>query len=266
MQDHYATLGVSRTATADEIKRAFRKLASQHHPDKGGDTAKFQQIQAAYDVLGDEAKRKAYDNPQQSRAFNFQDFGGAHNINDIFGQMFGGGFNPFGQAPPRRNHVRMTLWVTLEDVAQGGSKTVQVSTSTGTQTVQIAIPQGIEDGDNVQYNGIAPGGLDLVVQYRIQPHPRWRRQGLDLYCDQRVSIWDMILGADIEVQCIDGSTVVTRMPARCQPGTVLRLAGHGLTANNGQRGNVLVKLQAEIPRDIAPELVAAIQQHQNKPQ
>ena len=110
MTDHYATLGVAKTATPDEIKQAFRRLASKNHPDKGGSTEKFQAIQAAYDTLGDTAKRAAYDNP----APQFSGFGsGPHfNMNDIFGQMFGGS-SLFGQR--RQNHIRTTIWTTLED-------------------------------------------------------------------------------------------------------------------------------------------------------
>ena len=144
MSDHYATLGVPRTATPDEIKRAFRRLASQHHPDKGGDTRKFQEIQAAYDTLGDAVKRADYDNPRPQ----FSGFpGGAQfNMNDIFGQMFGQGF---GQQRRQPNFVRMTLWIRLHDVAQGGNRPVAIGTAQGQQTIEVEIPLGINDGDSV---------------------------------------------------------------------------------------------------------------------
>jgi DnaJ-class molecular chaperone len=259
MTDHYATLGVAKTATQDEIKRAFRKLASQHHPDKGGDTAKFQEIQAAYDTLGDETKRQQYDNP----APQFTGFGagnGAHvNINDIFGQMFGGA-SPFGQHP-RRNHARMSLWISLLDVVSGGSRTVNVGTQTGNQTVEIEIPRGIEDGDNVQYGGIAPGGMDLVIQFRIQPDPRWRREGLNLFTDHKVSVWDLILGGQAEIRNVEGNGLVVTIPKNTQPMTTLRLRQQGIQNKTGQKGDLFVKLLAEIPKTIAPELVDAIQQY-----
>jgi DnaJ-class molecular chaperone len=259
MTDHYATLGVAKTATQDEIKRAFRKLASQHHPDKGGDTAKFQEIQAAYDTLGDETKRQQYDNP----APQFTGFGagnGAHfNMNEIFGQMFGGA-TPFGQHP-RRNHARMSLWISLLDVVSGGSRTVNVGTQTGNQTVEIEIPRGIEDGDNVQYGGIAPGGMDLVIQFRIQPDPRWRREGLNLFTDHKVSVWDLILGGQAEIRNLEGSGLVVTIPKNTQPMTTLRLRQQGIQNKTGQKGDLFVKLLAEIPKTIAPELVDAIQQY-----
>ena len=216
MTDHYAALGVPRTATAAEIKQAFRKLASQHHPDKGGDTAKFQSIQAAYAVLGDEQKRAEYDNPMPQ----FGSFGVGHpQFNDIFAQMFGGG--GFGQQP-RRNHVRMTLYISLLDVAQGGRKPVSIGTAQGQSTIEIDLPLGLNDGDNVQYQGLAPGGQDLVVTFRMRPDATWERDGLNLTREHTVSVWDLILGADVTVQNILGHTLTIRVPNRCQPGTVLR--------------------------------------------
>lgn len=258
MQDHYSTLGVSRTASADEIKKAFRKLASQHHPDKGGDTARFQEIQAAYDVLGDEGKRRAYDNP--GRPFNFQDFGHSqqfHSVHDIFNQMFGGGFGHH----PRRNHVRMTLWITLRDVATGGKRPVSLSTGQGQGTIEIDIPLGLNDGDSVQYAGLAPGGQDLVITFRIQPDSVWHRNALNLSCEQTVSIWDLILGGDLVVKSITGETITVKIPVNTQPGTVLRMRNQGLRDQQGRQGDLHVRLSARVPQPVKPELLAAIQQY-----
>lgn len=262
MADHYATLGVAKTATADEIKKAFRKLASQHHPDKGGDTAKFQEVQAAYDVLSDPQKRAAYDNPaSRAQPFNFHDFGqpGGVNINEIFGQMFGGG-GPFAQHP-RRNHVRMSLWISQQDAARGGARTISIGTPQGNQTVAIAIPQGVDDGDNVQYSGLAPGGQDLVITFRIHPDHRWQRHGLDLHTERRISVWDLIVGGDLVVETIHGTTISLRIPPGTQPGQILRDKSHGIRNQNGQQGDFLIHLQAEIPRDIDPNLIDAIQKY-----
>jgi len=256
MPDHYAALGVARTATPDEIKRAFRRLASQHHPDKGGNTQKFQEIQAAYDTLGDAAKRAEYDNPRPQ----FSGFpGGAQfNMNDIFGQMFGQGF---GQQRRQSNFVRMTLWIRLHDVAQGGNRPVAIGTAQGQQTIEVEIPLGINDGDSVQYQGLAPGGQDLVIQYRIHPDPQWQRDGLNLICERAVNIWDMILGADITVLTITGSELVTVMPPRTQPRTMMRLRRQGLRDRSGNHGDILVRVMPEIPTDIRPELVQAIEKY-----
>lgn len=261
MTDHYATLGVAKTATQDEIKRAFRKLASQHHPDKGGDTQKFQEIQAAYDVLGDVEKRSDYDNPRpQFAGFNGQpggfhfDFGNPH-FNDVFGQMF-------GQSQRQRpSFVRMSLWIRLSDVAQGGRRPVSVNTNQGTSTIEIDIPLGINDGDSVQYAGLAPGGQDLVIQYRIHPDPVWQRNGLDLITEQSVSIWDMILGGDVSIRTINGDQLITTMPPKTQPRTMLRLRRQGLKDRQGRQGDILVRVNPVIPQTIAPEIEEAIRAH-----
>jgi len=258
MPDHYAALGVARTATADEIKRAFRKLASQHHPDKGGDTKKFQEIQAAYDTLGDAAKRQQYDNPTPQ----FQGFpGGAQfNMGDIFSQMFGG--HPgFAQQHPRRNHMRMSLWITLKDVSTGGHRQVAVGSSQGQSTIEIDVPQGINDGDMVQYQGLAPGGQDLVIEFRVHPHPQFRRDGLNLTVEYKCSVWDMILGGDTEIGNLDGTQLVVSIPPLTDNGTTLRLRGRGLQDRKGNKGDLFVRLNAVLPRTISPELVTAIQQH-----
>ena len=176
--------------------------------------------------------------------------------------MFGGGgFGGFPGQHPRRNHVRMSLWITLLDVARGGKRPVALGTQSGTNTVEIEIPLGIEDGDNVQYGGLAPGGQDLVIQFRVQPDTRFSRQGLNLYTDQKVSIWDMLLGADADVRNVEGHSLLIKIPPKTQPGTTLRLRQQGLRDRNGQRGDLMVKILPEFPAVIAPEIISAIEQH-----
>ena len=247
MTNHYQTLGVERTASAEDIKRAYRKLAGQHHPDRGGDTAKFQTIQAAYDVLGDPGKRQQYDNPAP------QFSGGApFDFDNIF-NMFGARFQQPGQP---QQQVRMSLWITLADVAQGGRRTV----SLGNMTVEIEIPLGINDGDNVQYANLGPGGTNLVVNYRIHPHPRWQRQALNLTQDETVLVWDLILGGELPVRDIQGNTLNMMVPAGTQPGTMLRLKGRGLRNRQGDVGDLFVRVQARLPDNIPQELLDQIAQ------
>jgi len=248
MTDHYQTLGVERTASADEIKRAYRRLASQHHPDRGGDTARFQEIQAAYDVIGDDQKRQQYDNPAPQ--FNG---GMPFDFNNIF-NVFGTRFQHPGQTQTQQ--VRMSLWITLADVAQGGRRTV----SLGHTTVEIEIPLGINDGDNVQYANIGPGGTNLVVNYRIHPHPRWQRQGLNLTQEESVSIWTLILGGEIGLRDIQNNNLTMTIPVRTQPGTVLRLKGRGLRGRNGEIGDLFVRVQGRLPEAIDPQLLSLIAQ------
>lgn len=252
MKDYYQILGVERTASAEDIKQAYRRLASKHHPDKGGDNATFQEIQAAYTTLSDPQKRQQYDNPQPQ--FNGFD------IHDIFSNMFGRGFQQATGRQPR-GHVRMTLWINLHDVAVGGKRTVNLRTNQDNSTVEIEIPLGIEDGANVQYGGIGPGGADLVVNYRIHPHQDWDRHGLNLITERKVPIWDLILGGTVTINSVTNNQLVAQIPPRCQPGTMLRLRAQGLRDRTGNQGDVYVRVAAYLPADIAPEIIDAIQAH-----
>jgi len=256
MQNPYQTLGVDRNATADEIKRAYRKLASQHHPDRGGDTQTFQGIQAAYDTLSDPGKRAAYDNPGLGGGFRADAPFDFQTIFDIFGTRFQ---HP-GQQQQRRQQARMSLWITLRDVAEGGRRTISVGTPQGTHAVEIDIPTGINDGDTVQYPGIGPGGMDLLITYRVHPDARFARQGLNLYIDHQVNIWQLITGGVTQIKDVLGNTLELTIPARTQPGTTVRLRGRGLGARGHESGDLLVRLQARIPDHIDPELLALIEQ------
>lgn len=262
MKDYYKTLGVERSASADEIKKAYRKLASQHHPDRGGDTAKFQEIEEAYRILSDPQQRQAYDNPMP----NFGGFGPGgpgmqgfdfDTIFDIFGARF-------GQHPQRPRLARMSLWITLRDVAQGGPRTITVGTQSGTQAVEIEIPQGIEDGDTVQYPGLAPGGIDLVVTFRIHPDPKWARQGLTLSTEHVATAWDLLLGGETVIRDILGRELSMTIPPNTQPGTVMRLRAKGLRHRNGALGDLMVRLQARWPDNISPNILDAIRQNRTQ--
>jgi molecular chaperone DnaJ len=113
----------------------------------------------------------------------------------------------------------------------------------------------------VQYAGLAPGGQDLVIQYRIHPDPIWHRNGLDLVTEQSVNIWDMVLGGDVSVRTLTGDQLITTMPPRTQPRTMLRLRRQGLKDSQGRQGDILVRVNPVIPKDIAPEIEEAIRNH-----
>lgn len=259
MTDYYSILGVDRSASADDIKLAYRRLASKHHPDRGGDKNKFQQIEEAYRTLGDAQNRAAYDQPQPQ----FGNFNGGFGFNfqDIFGQMFSGhpGFGAPFQGGSRTQLLRMSLWIHLLDVVTGGRRPVSVSTPQGNMVIEIDIPTGINDGDTVRYPNIAPGGGDLIVQFRVHPHTQWQRAGLDLMIEHTVSVWQLILGGEITISSITGESLVAMVPARTQPRSTLRLRQKGLRNQQGQVGDIMVKLLAHIPEHIDPELLAAIQ-------
>lgn len=261
MNDYYKILGVDRNADADTIKKAYRKLASLYHPDKeGGSKVKFQELQVAYDTLSDPNRRAQYDNPSPFNQQGFSGFGrhdtpfDLDSIFNMFGARFHGG-------PQMQRRAQMQLWVTLEDVARGGARTISVGTQQGTQAVEIEIPTGIHDGDSVQYPGIGPGGIDLIVTYRIHPNPKWQRQDQNLITDQLVSVWDLILGCELTIKDILGNNLLLNIGPSTQPGTVLRLRGRGLNDRYGNSGDLLVRVQAKIPKEIDSELLALIEKN-----
>jgi DnaJ-class molecular chaperone len=263
MSDHYQTLGVKRDASPDEIKKAYRKLASQHHPDKGGDKAQFQSIQTAYETLSDHQKRSQYDNPM-SQGFHFEFNGpGGFDFNNIF-NMFGAQFHQQGHHQQRQTYTRMSLWVTLQDVAQGGRRPVNVGTQQGSMTIEIEIPLGLNDGDNIQYTGIGPGGTDLIVNFRIHQNPKWQRNGLNLTTDHQISVWDCLVGGETEIKDVLGNQLTLMVPPLTQPGSLLRLKGKGLTSRQSSPGDLLVRIHAKMPNKLSDELSNLIKEEQKK--
>lgn len=251
MRDPYQTLGVDRGASPEDVKQAYRRLAARHHPDRGGDTARFQEIQQAYDAITNpqsHTQAQPDHNPFGSNGFGF-----SFHFDDFF-NMFQ------QQAQQRRNHVRMTLWIDLRDVATGGRRAVAMATQHGTQTIEIDVPIGINDGDNVQYPNLGPGGMDLVVEFRIKPNTEWQRQDLSLMSERSLVIWHLICGTTLEITDITGNKISATVPAMTQPGTVLRLRGRGLRNRNGAVGDMLIKIDAQLPNQIDPQLMTLIRQ------
>lgn len=261
MSDFYTVLGVGKTASADEIKRAYRKLASQHHPDKGGDTKKFQEVEEAYRTLGDPAKRAQYDAPQAT-SMNFGPGSNPFDLDAIF-QMFGA--RPqgpgFGQQAANRSS-RISLWISLQDVATGGARVIALGTSQGQINVEINIPPGLDDGDTIRYAQAGPGGTDLIITFRVRSDDKWQRQGDVVVTETHINIWDLILGAQLDVVSITGDTLSITVPPKTQPNTMLRVRGHGLPRKNQpqSRTDMMVKLIAKIPDNIPNELLEQIKQ------
>jgi len=261
--EHYQTLGVAKTATPDEIKKAYRKLASQHHPDKGGDTATFQKIQTAYDILSNPQKRQEYDNPN---TFNGPGFGApgfsfnvnGFNMNDMFEQIFR------QQHQQQKPAYRTTVVVTLEQVATGGDHLLKLQTPQGLKVVTIQIPVGIEDGNQLRYDNLIDNA-SLIVEYRIQPHLRFDRRGADLQCNHSISVLDLIVGTTFEFVTLSGKTFEVKVPPKTQPFMQLKIAGQGMPIyNTANFGDQIILLKPFIPDIIDSAITDSILQSRKK--
>lgn len=278
-RDYYEVLGVSKNASDDEIKKAYRKLAIKYHPDKNpGDKeaeAKFKEINEAHDVLSDKQKRARYDqfghagvggngfgggagNPfgGQGGAFNFNgqtfnfDFGGG-GLDDILGNIFGFG----GARRPRRGaDYQTSVTLTFEEAIFGTAKSVEID---GKNT-KIKIPAGIDDGMSIRLHGKggpAPeGGTergDLYVRVRVKPHKHLTREGAIILSEEKIDMVDAALGCEIDVETVDG-TVTMKVPAGTQSGTPFKLSGHGVPMRaDGDRGPHIVTVIVETPKNLS---------------
>jgi curved DNA-binding protein len=239
MSDYYEILGVRRDATDKDIKDAYRKLARQHHPDRGGDEEKFKQLQEAYDTLKDPAKRQQYDNPQTHYQFNSADFDG-HNMADIFASMFGRpGFNQ-GRKRQRGADINLRMPLTLEEIAAGVKKTISVNIGNNeSEVIDIDIPAGIRNGNRIKYTGRGqhyvnnsfPRG-DLYIQIEQLNHPRFERSGNDIYSMIEISAWDAILGTHSTVTTVNEKTLSYFIAPGTQSESRIRLAGQGITGGH----------------------------------
>lgn len=261
---HYQTLGVTEQATPDEIKRAFRKLASQHHPDKGGDTGKYQEIQKAYDTLSDNQRRQQYDMERQGLGQHggFQFHFNHGNIDDIF-RNFGFG-DPFGQQrqQQRRNKdLRIEIPIPLVSTLEEQKKTIQVTTTTGEKSnLEVTIPRGVTHGTNIKYGGLGdnmfntlPRG-DLYVQFNVHGAEGFGVHGIDLFMESRVNCLLAIAGGPITVTGLDGKKFEMNLSPGTQPGTRYRIPQQGLyQMNSGVRGDLYIEIVLTVPQNFTPE-------------
>ena len=270
--DHYTTLGVAKNAAPDEIKKAYRKLASQHHPDKGGDKAKFQEIQAAYDTLSNPDKRHQYDNPAPQGFHSQGGHGGMPpGFEHIFGQMFGGGnpFDPFNQQRRQQQpqSFRTTVGITLQQAYSGGEQILKLQTPTNTHAVTIQIPKGINNGNQMRIDNVIDGA-SLTVDFRVEPHLKYDRQGNDLLCNHQISVLDLIVGTTFEFTTLSGKTLEVTVKPKTQPYMQLKLAGHGMPIyNTSQYGDQIILFKPFIPDIIDEQIVnsiAAYKQQRNQ--
>lgn len=268
MANAYETLGVPKGASEDEIKRAYRKLASQHHPDKGGDTARFQEIQSAYETLTDPQKRAEHDNPHP---FKGQDFGGGPGgfhfhfgggPQDIFEQFFRQGFggNPFAGAQrhhqPRRNKdLRVSIQVPLSSTLANQKKTINVQTTKGDRfNIDVEIPRGVNDGTTIKYSQMGDNMFDtltrgdLYVIINVINDSGLEIHGMNLVANLEIDCIDAMLGCERTVKGPDDREFLVKIPVGSQHGAKFGLQGQGLYhMNTAVRGDLIVNLQVKIP-------------------
>ncbi len=293
--DYYKTLGVARNASASEIKKAFRNLARTHHPDAGGDEAKFKEINEAYEVLSDDKKRSLYDqygtaNPHAAGCgchggcgtdpFAAQGFGSwAEVLESIrrgegaFGTNWNfGGFSGFGaqqQARPvRGKDMTVTLSVSFDEAFHGTEKrvSVRVPGRADKETLNVKIPAGAVPGSRLRFKGKGtPGDAggasgDLLINVQIAAHELYERSGADVRMSVPVSIAEAALGAQIPIPAPDGSKVRVRIPAGSQHGTTLTVKGKGAPKVKGEgHGDLLLVLDVVVPTEMNEEQTAAME-------
>ena len=279
-RDYYEVLGVPRTATAEEIKRAYRQLARKHHPDlqvaseRARASERFKEINEANEVLSDPDKRAKYDAlganwkggmdftppPDTGRGPSVTtEWEGFGDFSDFFGSIFGrppGGRAGAGRAGGDRAGVRMPipgndiegeLPLTLDDVLHGGQRRITVDG----RSLDVTIPRGIRDGATLRLAGQGGPGVnggpagDVYLRVRLLPHPRYRVVGDDLEMDLPLWPWQAVLGAEVRVDTPDGPVTLT-VPPGTQSGQRLRLRGRGLP-RDGARGDLYAVVRVVVP-------------------
>jgi DnaJ-class molecular chaperone len=280
-QDPYQELGVSRQASADEIRRAFRKLAKQLHPDKNpGNKAaeeRFKRVSAAFDFLDDPDRRKKYDageidadGRETMRGFSGGGpFGGGFqggrggaafedvDLSEILGEMFagrGGQRGGFNAGPQRGSDVRARVEIDLEDAIRGGRRRIAFSDG---RTIDVTIPKGAAEGQVLRLKGQGSPGRagagDALIEIAIRAHALFRREGDNLVMDLPVSVPDAVLGAKVEAPTPEGPVTLT-VPKGSNSGSTLRLKGRGLPGARGVRGDLLARLMVMLPEARDAEL------------
>ena len=287
-KDYYSILGVNKSASDVEIKKAYRKLALQYHPDrnKGNKEAetKFKEVTKAYEVLSDSQKRKTYDQfgeaafqqggpgaggpfggygggqGGQYGPFSYTyssngggfDFGGFSDPFEIFEQFFGGA-NPFGGRAQRRPTYALTI--SFMDAVKGATKKVNLDGKSQT----IKIPEGVSDGSRIRF-----GESEVILE--VTPHPKFKRQGYDIVTDEDISFPKAALGTELKVETVQGEVKI-KIPSGTQPDSLIRLRGKGVKAVNGNaHGDHYVRIKISIPKNLTSKQKELLKEFDGQPQ
>jgi curved DNA-binding protein len=275
MKDYFNVLGVSQTAPDDEIKRAYRNLAMKHHPDRGGDQAKFQEIQEAYGILSDPQKRAEWMAHTRGASAGHPGFGGFQfnfggigedQFGDIFKHFADGGFAK-AQMHRRNNDLKVVIDLDLASTLKTQQKHVSVNHLNGSaRTVTIDVPRGVNGNMQMKYAGhgdhsqpdLPPG--DLYINFRIIRHPEFELEGIDLVKTIRVSCLDAITGTTLKIKTLEGTELEWKVPPGTQPNSKFRLGQHGLwNLNHPVRGTLIGVIQLIVPMDLTEEQLLKIE-------
>lgn len=271
--DPYQELGVARTASQGDIRKAFHKLAKELHPDRNPDNPvaeeRFKRVTAAFDLLGDAERRGKYDRGEIDadgretfRGAGGQPGGGfggrfeGADLDDIF-DMFGG-LGGRARGPQRGKDIRARLEISLEESITGGTRRIAFSDG---RTLDVAIPKGAASGQVLRIRGKgAPGrngqAGDALIEMVVAPHPVFRQEGSDLHMDVAITVPDAVLGGKTAVRTPDG-TVNLNIPKGSNSGKVMRLRGRGaFDGSSGKRGDLKIRLMVSLPEPSDPELEA----------
>jgi DnaJ-class molecular chaperone len=301
MKDYYKTLGVEKGASKEEIKKAFRKLAHEHHPDKTkndpASSQKFKEASEAYSVLSDDAKRQQYDtfgsagpggfNPGAAGqggfgGFNGQGFGGfdfsqftqggfngqggiEFDLGDLFGEFFGG-----GRRPRKGRNITVDVEISFKESVFGAEKEIAVNK----ERLSVKIPPGIENNQGLRVQGKGEEGQagrgDLIVRIWVKEDPHFRKEGFNLVTELHIKLTTALSGGTIDIDTLDGKLEV-KIPSGTSHGEILRIKGKGVPyesrgawTGSGKRGDLLIVISINMPRKLSKNAQRLVEELKNE--